>query len=199
MRRISFRSPGAAAGWFVTGWTVAAAGPALAAEEGGGMPQLNFHDFPPQLVWLAILFVALYVVMARVALPRVGEALQRRADRIKEDLDRAASLKEETDRIVAAYEKARADARNQAAAVGREAATALAQKAAERQAKVSTDLAARIKSAEDNIAAARNRAMGEIRNVAADIAGDAARRLVGLQIAPAEAQQAVATVLKERT
>lgn len=199
MRRISLRSPGAVAGWFVTGWAVAAAGPALAAEEGGGMPQLNFHDFPPQLVWLAILFVLLYVVMARVALPRVGEALQRRADRIKEDLDRAASLKEETDRVVAAYEKARADARNRAAAVGREAATALAQKAAERQAKVSTDLAARIKSAEDNIAAARNRAMGEIRNVAADIAGDAARRLVGLQIAPAEAQQAVATVLKERT
>ncbi len=191
MRRISLRSLGAAAA------LAAAAGPAL-AEEGGGMPQLNFQDFPPQLVWLAILFVALYVLMARVALPRVGEALQRRADRIKEDLDRAAMLKDETDRIVAAYEKARTDARNRAAAVGRETAAALAQKSAERQAKVGTDLAAKIKSAEDNIAAARARAMGEVQTVAADIASDAARRLVGLQVGPADAQQAVAAVMKER-
>jgi F-type H+-transporting ATPase subunit b len=176
-----------------------AAGPALAQEGGGGgMPQLNAANYPPVLVWLAILFVFLYVVMARVTLPRIGAALQLRADRIKGDLDRAASLKEETERIVAAYEKARTEARNQAAAVSRDTAAALAHKAAERQTKVSADLAARIKSAEDNIQAARDRAMGEIRNVAADIATDAARRLVGLTVAPADAQQAVAAVLKER-
>lgn len=186
------RIVGAAAG------LAAAAGPALAAE-GGGMPQLDAHNFPPELVWLAILFVILYVVMARVALPRVDAALQLRANRIKDDLDRAASLKDETDRIVAAYEKARTDARNQAAAVGRETAAALAQKSAGRQAKVGADLAAKIKSAEDNIAAARDRAMGEIKNVAAEIATDAARRLVGLQIGPGDAQQAVAAVMKERT
>ncbi len=193
MRRISLRSLGAAAGA-----AVVTAGPALAAEGGGGMPQLNIHDFPPQLVWLAILFILLYVLMARVALPRVGEALQLRADRIKDDLDRAASLKEETERIVAAYEKARTEARNKAAAVGRETAAALAQKSSERQAQVATALAAKIKSAEDNIAAARSKAMGEIRTVAADIATDAARRLVGLQVGSADAQQAVASVLKER-
>lgn len=176
---------------------VLAGGPAL-AQEGGGMPQLNATNYPPVLVWLAILFVILYVVLARVTLPRIGAALQLRADRIKDDLDRAASLKDETERIVAAYEKARAEARNQAAAVSRDAAAALAKTASERQAKVSGDLAAKIKSAEDNIQAARDRAMGEIRTVAADIAADATRRLVGLTVAPADAQQAVAAVLKER-
>ena len=190
MRRISLRSLGAAAAGAVT------ASPALA--ESGGMPQLNFHDFAPQLVWLAILFVGLYLVMSKIALPRVGAALELRANRIKDDLDRAAQLKDETERIVAAYEKARSEARNQAAAVSRQTATALAQKSAERQAKVSADLAAKIKSAETSIAGARDRAMGEIRTVAAEIASDTARRLVGLQVAPADAQQAVAAVLKER-
>jgi F-type H+-transporting ATPase subunit b len=175
----------------------AMAGPVLAAES-GGMPQLNVHDFAPQLVWLAILFVVLYVLMARVGLPRVGAALQLRADRIKEDLDRAATLKDETEKIVAAYEKARSEARNKAAAVSRETAEAVAKKSAERQAKVGDELAGKIKSAETGIAAARDRAMGEIRNVAADIAADAARRLVGLQIGSADAQAAVAAVLKER-
>ncbi len=175
---------------------LAAVHPALAAE--GGMPQLNFHDYPPQLVWLAISFIVLYVLMARVALPKVGEVLQMRADRIKDDLDRAAALKTETDQVIAAYEKALADARNQAATVSRDTAAALAQKAAERQAKVGADLAARIKAAEGNIAAARSKAMAEIQTVAADIAANAAQRLVGLQVSPADAAQAAAAALKER-
>lgn len=175
---------------------VAAAAPARAAE--GGMPQLNFHDFPPQLVWLGITFVALYIVMAWVALPRVEGVLQLRADRIKDDLDRAAALKGETDQIIAAYEKARSDARAQAAAVSRETAAALAQQAAARQAKLGTELAARIKTAEATIATARDRAMADIRGVAAEIAVDAVKRLVDLTIAPADAQAAVAAALKER-
>ena len=162
------------------------------------MPQLNFHDFPPQLVWLGITFVALYILMAWVALPRVEQVLQLRADRIKDDLDRATALKSETDQIIAAYEKARADARAQAAAVSRETAAALAQQAAARQGQLGTELGARIKSAEANIAAARDRAMGDIRGVAADIAVDAVKRLVDLPISPADAQAAVVAALKER-
>jgi len=175
---------------------LATASPVLAAE--GGMPQLNVHDFPPQLVWLAVIFVILYVVMAKVAIPRIGGALDLRAGRIKSDLDRAASLKNQTDQMIVAYEKARAEARNQAAAVARDTASALAQKASERQAQVGAALAAKIKTAEGNIAQARDRAMADIRGVAADIAADAAKRLVGLQVTPADAQQAVAAAMKER-
>jgi F-type H+-transporting ATPase subunit b len=175
-----------------------AAAPALAAEASGGMPQLNFKDFPPQLVWLLITFAALYFIMAKLALPRVAEVLQMRADRIKTDLDQAASLKAETDKMIAAYEKALADARNQAAGVARDTAAALAQKSGERQAKVGADLAVRIKGAETNIAAARNKAMAEIRSVAAEIAADAAKRLVGLSVSGGDAGAAVAAVAKER-
>lgn len=175
-----------------------AAAPALAAEASGGMPQLNFKDFPPQLVWLLITFAVLYVVMAKLALPRVAEVLDMRADRIKSDLDKAASLKAETDKMIATYEKALTDARNQAAAVARDTAAALAQKSGERQTAVGADLAARIKSAEANIAAARNKAMADIQSVAAEIASDAARRLVGLNVPAGDASAAVAAAAKER-
>lgn len=179
--------------------TALAAAPALAAEGGsGGMPQLNFGDFPPQLVWLAITFIVLYVVMAKLALPRVAEVLQMRADRIKSDLDQAASLKTQTDRMIATYEKALADARNHAASVARDTAAVLAQKSGERQAAVGADLASHIKAAEANIAAARDKAMAEIQTVAADIAADAAKRLVGLNVSAGDAGAAVAAAAKER-
>ena len=175
---------------------VLAAAPALTAS--GGMPQLNPHDFAPQLVWLLITFVALYLVLAKAVLPKIGAVLDARADRIKGDLDRAAALKADTDKIIAAYEKALADARNNAASVARETAAKLAKVSADRQAEVGAALATRIKSAEANIAVARGKAMTEIQTVAAEIAADAAKRLVGLTVSPVEAAPAVAAAAKER-
>jgi len=173
-----------------------AAAPAHAAS--GGMPQLNPRDFSPQLVWLLITFLALFLVLSKVALPKIGEVLQMRADRIKGDLDRAASLKSETDKIIAAYEKALTDARNQAATVSRDTAAHLAKIAADRQAAVNTDLTGRIKGAEANIAAARAKAMTDIQATAAEIASEATKRLVGLSVTPGELAPAVAAAAKER-
>ena len=73
---------------------LALAAPGFAAEPGkAGMPQFDPTSFPPQVVWLAIAFVVLYLLMSKLALPRVAEVLQMRADRIQSDLDKAASLK----------------------------------------------------------------------------------------------------------
>ena len=53
------------------------------------MPQLDLATFPPQLIWLAITFVALYLVMAYAGLPRMGGIIEKRRARIADDLDKA--------------------------------------------------------------------------------------------------------------
>jgi F-type H+-transporting ATPase subunit b len=90
---------------------------AAAAEHGGksgGLPQLNPADFSPQLIWLAITFVVLYFILAFVALPRIGEVIEERKDRVQRDLDAAERFKTETDAALAGYEKALSDARQRA-------------------------------------------------------------------------------------
>jgi len=46
------------------------------------MPQLDIATFAPQLVWLAISFILLYVLMAWVGLPRISKAIAARRARM---------------------------------------------------------------------------------------------------------------------
>ena len=69
-------------------------------------PPLDPNTFAPQLVWLALTFGLLYLILKRVALPRVGEVIEERADRVKRDLAQAEKLKTDTAAALAEYEQA---------------------------------------------------------------------------------------------
>src|SRR5260221_7380994 len=78
------------------------------------MPQLDLSTFPSQIFWLAVFFVVLYLLMARLALPRIEKIIDERRNRVEGDLDKAGQMKSEAEAVIAAYEKALADARHQA-------------------------------------------------------------------------------------
>jgi F-type H+-transporting ATPase subunit b len=143
------------------------------------MPQLDISTFTPQLVWLAISFIVLYFLMAKIGLPRVGSAIEARRRRREEDLEGAARLRREAEAVVAAYESARANARAQAQATIRETTERLAAAAAEKQRELTAVLTLRTGAAEREIALAKEQALAEIRNVAAEVAASIANRLIG--------------------
>src|SRR5580704_13340599 len=83
----------------------------------GAFPPFQAEHFPSQLLWLTVSFVLLYVLMSKVALPRIGSILADRNKRIGDDLAAAQRLKEQADAAHAAYDKALADARNRAQSI----------------------------------------------------------------------------------
>src|SRR5579871_5859223 len=90
------------------------------SEHGGGFPPFQKETFASQLVWLAVFFIALYVVAARLALPRVGSIIANRRSRIDSDLAEAARMKDDADKAIATYEKELAEARARAQAMAAE-------------------------------------------------------------------------------
>ena len=86
-------------------------GTGAASASSGGMPQLNVHDFTPQLAWLVVTFAILYVIVSRVALPRIVSLVDERAAKIAADLDAAQAAKRDAEAAGRAYDAALADAR----------------------------------------------------------------------------------------
>lgn len=139
------------------------------AHEGGGehsFPPFDPSYFPSQILWLAITFGIFYLVLKRVVLPRIGNILEVRSDRIAQDLDQAARMKEDADEAVAAYEQELADARKKANVIGQEARDkAKAEAEAERK-QIEQQLDAKLQDAEGRIAKIKESAMGDVGTIA---------------------------------
>lgn len=158
------------------------------------MPQLDPSGFVPQLFWLAVTFFILFVLMRWLAIPQVGRVIEARRQHLDADLGRAAALKSEAEVVLAAYEEALAAARAEAQSVLRQTSERLAAASAERQRQLALSLAAQIEAAEQRIAATRDEALGEIRNIAVDVGQTVVEKLTGTR--PAEAVMAASV---ERT
>ncbi|RAU22953.1 F0F1 ATP synthase subunit B' [Paramagnetospirillum kuznetsovii] len=161
------------------------------------MPQFDPTFFAPQLFWLVLTFVTLYILMTSVALPKIGAVLDERQRKIDDNLDKAAQLKAEAEAAVAAYEKALAESRAHAHSVIKEASDRLSSEAEERNRALSAKLSEQIKAGEARIGEAKTKALANVRDVAIDVAGSVFDRLIGANADAAKLETAVATALKE--
>ena len=171
--------------------TALAAAAAAAAEKKGGLPQLHSPDFPPQLIWLALSFGVLYFILARVALPRIGEVIEERRDRIQRDLDEAERLKIETEKALAAYEEALAAARGRATGIARQTRDQLAGEVEQERARIEAQVAAKLAEAERRIADTKSRALAQVNEIAPELAGTIVAKLIGAQVSADEVRHAL--------
>ena len=115
------------------------------------MPQLDISTFLPQIVWLIITFGVLYILMAKLALPRIGSILEQRQNRIEDNLGMAQNLKRESEADAKAYEAAIVEAREQARSSIQLAIKEMSEQSQRRQSELNDRLVAELKSAEERI------------------------------------------------
>ncbi|MXQ09470.1 F0F1 ATP synthase subunit B' [Alphaproteobacteria bacterium GH1-50] len=161
-----------------------------AEESASGLPQLDFSTFPNQIFWLVVTLIVIYLILSRVALPRIASVLAERQGAITNDIAAAEELKQKAAEAEAAYEKALADARAEA---GRIAAEAKAEMQAEVDAavqKADAEIAARTAEGEARIAEIRDGAATAVNQVAKDTA-EAVAAALGVDVDRAALEAAV--------
>lgn len=162
----------------------------------GGFPPFQSENFPSQLFWLAITFVLLYALMAKLALPRVKSIIDDRQKSIADDVADASRLKDESDAAVAAYEKALADARSRAQAIGNETRERQQAQADERRKTLEEELNATLAESEKTISATKQAAMSNVATIAHDATRAIVERLIGKAPDESVVAAAVSDVLK---
>ena len=170
------------------------ASPAFAA----GLPQLDPKNFSSQLIWLTITFVILYALMAKVALPKIGEVLEERQNKIDDNLAKAEDLKSQSDAAAQAYETSLSDARAKAHDAIRKVKDKSYAEAAERQGALNANLQAKIASSELAISKARDEALSGITDVATEVAASAVEKLLGETPRDGAVNAAIDAALKDR-
>jgi F-type H+-transporting ATPase subunit b len=162
----------------------------------GAFPPFQSETFASQLVWFAVCFVLLYLLMSRLALPRVGGILAARRDRVEGDLKSAQTLRENADAELAAYEKALADARGRAQGIANETRDKLNAEAEHRRKGLEAELHAKLAQAEKTIAATKQAALANVRAIAVEATAAIVERLIGTRPPPQAIETAVDAAFK---
>lgn len=156
-------------------------------------PPLDQQFYASQLIWLAMTFVALYMLLSRLVLPRISEVIDERSARIRRDLDEAERLKSETDKALKSYEQALADARAQAGATVKETRAQVTAENERAKSSAETQLAAKVAEAEARIVATKSKAMASVSDIATETAGAVVNRLLGTMPSVDEIKKALAS------
>lgn len=139
--------------------------------EKSGMPQLDFSTYPNQIFWLLVTLVVIYLILTRVALPRIAEVLAERAGTITNDLSAAEELKQKAVAAEKAYNDALARARTEAARIVADAKSSIQKDLNAAIAKADAEIAAKAAESEKRIAEIEAGAVDAVAQVAKDTTG----------------------------
>ena len=157
-------------------------------------PPLDSSYYPSQLIWLALTFGLLYLLLSKVALPRIGEVIEERGERIKRDLTEADRLKDETKAALASYEQALSEAKGKAGALAKETRDKLSAESDRERGVADAQTARQLADAEKRIAETKSRALAGVGAIASDATADIVAKLTGATASADDIKRALASI-----
>ena len=158
------------------------------------MPQMEFADYVPQVIWLILCFGCLYFLMSRFALPRVGEILENRQRKLDHDIESTEKLRDEAAVALAGYEAAMREATLQVEKIVSEARDKAQVEAQERVDNLNSRIEEQVSMSEKRLKALRDSAEAEIRLAATELVRATTEKLVGFGVSSEDAASAVKTI-----
>jgi F-type H+-transporting ATPase subunit b len=157
----------------------------------GGFPPFKTDTFPSQFFWLAITFAFLFVVMWRVAGPRINGVITSRRAAISADIAAANRARGDAESASAAYQAALAAARARAQGLAEENRQTLNAEITKAKAAAEAEAVQAMAMADARIAATRVAAKGHVIKAAEEAAIAIVARLTGETVSAADAALAV--------
>jgi|TARA_R100000049_G_C1954558_1_gene106382 F-type H+-transporting ATPase subunit b len=157
------------------------------------MPQIDqlAETFSSQAFWLLVFFGISFFVVGRGMVPKVSGTMERRSKQIADDISAAQAARDQADKEEEAWRVRENENRARAQALIAEAKAEAAAKSEKKMAAAQKRLDKKLDEADQELAAARAQAMGEIEAVATDAAQDIVARIAGITVTKPAAGKAV--------
>ncbi len=165
-----------------------------AGEESGediGFPQLKTDSYASQVFWLAVAFVALFGLMSKIALPKVGAILEHRKAQKSENIEQAEKMTNDAMKLKKSYETSLAKAQAKAHESLRSAEVTIKEKTAEKNAAFAEQSRKRLLATEQKIVKAKNDALESMADISAEIAAEMVHKIAGIAVNKADAKKIV--------
>ena len=162
------------------------------AEAKAGFPPFKMETYPSQIFWLVLTFAVLFVVLWRVAGPRINGVITSRRGAINADIEAAQKARGDAESASAAYDAALHTARARANALAEETRQKMNAEIAAAKARADAEAGAAMARAQEQIAIAQAQARAHVAKAAAEAAIAIVARLTGDTVSPADAAAAVA-------
>ncbi|MGN7438529.1 MAG: F0F1 ATP synthase subunit B [Alcanivorax sp.] len=163
----------------------------------GGLPQLDPSSYPSQIFWLVVVFVLMYFFFAKKSLPEISGTIEKRSERITNDLDSAERLKEEVSSVQTSYEDSLKGAREESSALFAQMEKDIKEKSEKLSSDFQDESTKQIRDLEKEIENARKVAMEEMADVAAEVAKDSAAKIIGVEVDLKYAKSVVDSLVDE--
>jgi F-type H+-transporting ATPase subunit b len=157
----------------------------------GGFPPFDTTTFPTQFFWLAVTFVFLFVMMWRVAGPRINAAITSRRGAINGAIAEAGKARADAEAAQTAYENALATARARANALAEDTRSKLNAEITKAKAEADAKAHDAMAAADVRIAQTRETAKAAVVVAARDAAVAIVERLTGDKVSAEDAARAL--------
>lgn len=160
----------------------------------GGLPQFAFETWSSQIFWLVLTFGILYFVLSKFILPRIGDGLTERSDRVADDLDAASRMQKEAEQAEIAYDRALADAKAKAHNISDTTRKSVDAEIEQEVEAAEAEFSAKQADADARIGKIKKAAMAKIDAVATDTASALVEKLINTKPTAAQVKSAVSKV-----
>ena len=157
------------------------------------MPQLDPEFFVSQLFWLVVTFSFLFLFLWKVSLPRIGSVLEKRENKINNDIETAKQLQIEAEKIQAQIEQKLHDFKEQNISLIKSSTVNLQNKASKELSKLDNELNNKIEKSAKVIENNKKESLKQIHEQIHEITKLTLSKLSSVQINDQEIKESVAS------
>ena len=162
-----------------------------------GMPQLDPTYWASQAFWLILVFSILYVSISKFYLPKIKNNLENRENKIKEDLEDASKLKEESEIKLKEYDKILESAKKEVSKIHFESKNILKKNIEEKKKDIEQQIEKDFTKTQKEIIDLKKNSLATIQNISENIASNIIENISGDKLNESSIKATVEDITKK--